>query len=288
MQGKNLKQNISQIYLTLVPVLTVVFGLAFGHISYKIYIPIWLFNVILMIAATWILGGHLIRTSDEEKKHPIASAIFLVIPWMFISLFFGLGAPPYGQATAWVASATEQQVRYYFLFTVGVLIAIAFALLREKLKKTQGDFFSLLGSVVIRIAIPIFLINMTFWGFYLEELYRNMATSAIKKTPEWVLPIANQFHYINMIVAALVYLATAFFAASLKKAGWFKPIACHIYILVSLLFFILDVLPPSFPEPFTTLNLIVSIPAIPLLMPYFIGVNLLRRAQLIIQRDSNA
>jgi hypothetical protein len=81
-----------------------------------------------------------------------------------------------------------------------------------------------------------------------------------------------------MIVAALAYVATAAFAAALKKTGWFKPIACNIYILLSLLFFLLDVLPPSFPEPFATLNLIVSIPAIPFLMPYFIGVNLLKQA----------
>jgi hypothetical protein len=159
-----------------------------------------------------------------------------------------------------------------------VLIAFGFAVLRQQLKNTAGGFYSLLGSVAIQIAIPIFLINATFWGFYLAELYRGMAAAAIVKTPEWVLPLVRQFHFVNMIVAALAYVATAAFAAALKKTGWFKPIACNIYILLSLLFFLLDVLPPSFPEPFATLNLIVSIPAIPFLMPYFIGVNLLKQA----------
>ena len=278
MQEPNLKRNVSQVYLTLVPFLAVVIGLAFGYTSYKIYVPIWILNVILMILAAWVLGGHVIRTTDVEKKHLAACALFLVIPWMLITMFSGLGAPPYGNAIAWTASATEQQVRYYFLLAVGVLIAFGFALLRDILKKTTGDFYSLLGSVAMQIAIPIFLINMTFWGFYLAELYRNMAASAIEKSPEWLLPVASQFHFVNMIVTALVYVATAAFAASLKKAGWFKPAACNIYILVSLLFLILDILPPSFPEPFTTLNLIVSIPAIPFLMPYFMGINLLRRA----------
>jgi hypothetical protein len=277
MQENNLKRNVSQIYLTLVPILTIVFGLAVGYVSYKIYLPIWILNVFLMIVATWVLSGHAIRTNDVEKKHLVICAIFLITPWMLISMFSGLGAPPYDKAAEWVASATEQQVRYYFLLAVGVLIAFGFAILREKIKKTKGDFYSLLGSVAIQVAIPIFLIDMTFYGFYLAELYRNMAASNIEKTPEWVLAIAKQFHFVNMIVAALVYVATAAFAAALKKAEWFNPTACNIYILISLLLFLLDVLPPSFPEPFATLNLVVSIPAVPFLMPYFMGVNLLRR-----------
>ena len=102
-----------------------------------------------------------------------------------------------------------------------------------------------------------------------------MAESAIKKTPDWVLPLATQFYFINMIVAALAYIATAAFAVSLKKAGWFRPMACNIYIIISLVFLLLDILPPSFPEPFATLSYIVSIPAFPFFMPYFMGVNLL-------------
>jgi hypothetical protein len=277
MQEKNLKRDVSKIYLTLVPILTVAFGLGVGYISYKIYLPIWIVNVFLMIVAISILGGDVIRSNDVEKKQLIAGTIFLIIPTMLTSMFFGLGAPPFGNPTVWVASATEQRVRYYFLLAVGVCIAFGFAILRDKLKKTEGNFYSLLGSVSIQIAIPIFLINMTFWGFYLAEIYRNMAISAVEKTPEWVFPLAKQFYFINMIVAALAYVATAAFAASLKKAGWFKPVASNIYIAISLLFFLLDILPASFPEPFATLNYVVSIPAVPFFMPYFIGVNLLRR-----------
>lgn len=68
MQGKNLKRNISLLYLILVPVLTVVFGLVVGYSSYKIYLPVWIINVFLMIIATWVIGGHVISTGDAEKK----------------------------------------------------------------------------------------------------------------------------------------------------------------------------------------------------------------------------
>ena len=188
MQSKLSKRKLSQLYLTLVPILTVVFGLGVGYVSYKIYLPIWLINVFLMIIATWVLGGYVIKTGDEEKKHIAACALFFIVPTMLSSMFAGLGAPPYEQPKVWVSSATEQLTRYYFLLAMGVLIAFGYAILRDKLKRTPGNFYALLGFVAIQIAIPIFLIDMSFWGFYLTKLYRIMAASSIEKTPEWVLP----------------------------------------------------------------------------------------------------
>jgi hypothetical protein len=278
MQTGQLKRNASQIYLTLVPFLAAVFGLGVGYISYKIYLPIWIINVCLMVTATWILGAHVIKAHDVEKNHLVVCALFLIIPWMLISMFFGLGAPPFGKPAEWVASATEQDVRYFFLIVAGVFYAFGFAVLREKLKNTRGNLYSLLGFIAIQIAIPLFLMDMTFLGFYVDKLYSIMAASGLEKTPEWGLPIANQFRFIPIIVVSLTYMATAAFAASLKAAGWFRPTACNIYIVISLLGFLLNVLPPSVPEPLATVSFIATIPAIPFLMPYLIGINLLKRA----------
>jgi len=277
MQSDLLKRNLSQLYLTLVPILTLVLGLGIGYVSYKIYLPIWLINVVLMIVASWVLGAYVIKTGDQEKKHIALCALFFIIPTLLSSMFAGLGAPPYENPKLWVASATEQLTRYYFLLAMGVLIAFGYAILREKLKSTSGNFYAMLGFIAIQIAIPIYLIDMSFWGFYLTKLYRIIVASSMQQTPQWVLPLRNQFFYINMMVAALVYLATAAFAMSFKKAGWFKAVACNIYIVISLVFFLLDVLPPTLPEPFATLNFIVSIPAVPFMLPYFIGINLLRK-----------
>jgi hypothetical protein len=270
------KRHLSQIYLTLVPILTIVLGLGVGYVSYQIYLPIWLGNVVLMLIATWLLGANVLKTADTEKKHIAVCALCFIVPTLLSSMFAGLGAPPYESPKLWVSSASEQLTRYYFLLAMGVLIASGYAILRDKLKRTPGNFYALLGFIAIQIAIPMFLIDMSFWGFYLTKLYRMLVASSLEKTPEWVLPLRTQFFYINMIVAALVYLGTAAFAMALKKAGWFKPVACHMYLFISLLFFILDVLPPTLPEPFATLNFIVSIPAVPFMLPYFIGVNLLK------------
>src|ERR1700712_4076065 len=142
MKATNFKRTLSQIYLALVPILTIIFALSVGYISYKIYLPIWLANVFFMTLSMWTLGGYIIRTNDIEKKHLIACAAFFIIPTMLTSIFFGLGAPPFGNPKSWVSSITEQRARYYFLLAAGLFISFGFAILRQKLKKVGEDFFS--------------------------------------------------------------------------------------------------------------------------------------------------
>ena len=254
MPSRLFKSNLSQLYLTLVPVLTIVFGLGIGYVSYKVYVPIWLINVVLMGLSTWVLGAHVITIRNHENKQMAACGLCFIIPTMLSSMFSGLGAPPFEDPKAWVSSGTEQLTRYYFLLAMGLLIAFGSTILREMLKKTRGNFYALLGLVAIQIATPIYLIDMSFWGFYITKLYRSMVASSIEKMPDWFPPLRSQFFYINILVAALVYMATAAFAMSLKKADWFKPIACNVYICISLLLLLFDILPPTLPEPLGTLN----------------------------------
>jgi hypothetical protein len=61
------------------------------------------------------------------------------------------------------------------------------------------------------------------------------------------------FYTVGLVEVALLYLATALFAASLKKAGFFRPGLCRVYLFFSLLGFVLSCLPPWLPEPFGTL-----------------------------------
>lgn len=272
------KRLISQVYLSLVPILTIVFGLGVGYISYKIYLPIWLLNVVFMIAAMWALGASSYKPADSTNRRLIICGVFFIIPTLLTSMFFGLGAPPYESPAQWIETVTEQRVRYYFLLAAGLFIAFGFVVLGNQLKKAGEDFYAVLGSVAILVAAPVFLINMSFWGFFLTRMYQWMVDTHAAKTPEWILPLRSMFYYVNIFASALVYLATALFALSLKKTGWFSPAACNCYLAITGLFLVLDLLPPTLPEPFATLNFIVSIPAVPFMFPYFIGINLLRRA----------
>ena len=269
MESKLLKRNISQVYLSLVPFLVTAFGLGVGYISYKIYLPIWIINVCLMVAASWTLGLHVIRNQDVEKKHLAIAAFLLVVPWILVSMFFGLGPPPQTPA-GWVETATEQEIRYIMLVIAGVFIALGFAALREKLKNTAGSFYAMLGFSAIMIAIPLFIVNMIFWSAYLPELFSFMVTSGLEERPEWNNPVRAQFHLLAVVEVSITYLAVAAISAALRDAGWLSKIASRICILISLVGF-LTVVFFGHSSPFL-------IPAFPSLIPYYIAISLLRRA----------
>jgi hypothetical protein len=278
MERNILKRNASRIYLILVPFLTSAMGLGVGYVSYKIYLPVWIINVCLMVWASFILSAPVFRTQDKKIEYLAASALFLIVPWIFISIIGGLGRPPFGNPKEWIATETEQEIRYIVLILAGVLYAFGFAILREKFRNTSGDFYSLLGFTAILIAIPLFIMDMTFLNYYVARLYGIMSESGLDKTPEWAKPTANQFNFIPVIVSSLIFISTAAFAAALKTTGRFNPASCNIYIAISLLGFLLTVLPNAVPEPLAIASFIATIPAVPFFMPYLMGINLLNTA----------
>src|SRR5258705_4107779 len=106
METNRLKRNVSQIYLTLIPFLTFIIAVAFGHSNYKIYLPLGIINACLMVIAAWILGVPVIRNRDAEKKQLIVIASLLIAPWILLSILAGLGPPPFDKPAEYVATAT--------------------------------------------------------------------------------------------------------------------------------------------------------------------------------------
>jgi hypothetical protein len=275
MNTKTLKTTC-YIYLLLVPIIAVGLGFGVGHVSYKVYLPIWLLNVILMIVASWFIGLHSVGQKDEENSGLAKAAFFFVVPWILISMFAGLGPPP-ETAVEWTATAKEQQARYFMLVISGVFIAFGFASLREELKKKGETFYSLLGMTAILIAVPLFLTNMLYWGFYLTELFKLHTTSSGTSFPDWVQPMKQLFGLISVTEVALTYFATFTIVVAMRKTGWLSKTSSSSYITFSLLAFVVIILSAFFIETLKIPGFAVSIPAFPFLMPYFIGVNLLRK-----------
>jgi len=273
MQINLFKRNISQAYLVLIPFLTFAIVLALGHTSYKIYLPLGLIMMALAVIAAWILGAHAIKNSDAEKRHLVIIASLLIIPWLLLCILSGIGPPPFDKPEEYVATATEQQVRYSFLLVGGVVATFGFTMLKEKLKKSGEDFYSWIGFIAMMIAAPLFVMNMAYYDNFMLETYKIRVASSSDKMPEWFSPAHSQFHLITLVEVALTFLATAAFAASLKSAGWFKKAASNVYIIISILCFFDAILSYFFPAVG-----IVLIPALPFIMPYLIGVNLMRRA----------
>jgi len=229
-----------------------------------------------MIIASWSLGLNVIRLKNEEENKLVKAAFFLIVPWILISMFAGLGPPPQ-TAAEWTASAKEQQIRYFMLVISGIFIAFGFVGLRDSLKRKGENFYSLLGLTAVLIAIPLFIVNMLYWGFYLTELFKIQANADTTNFPEWFLPTKQLFGLVSVTEVALTYFATFAITLAMKKVGWLSKISSFFYILFSSLAFIIIILAAFLTETFK-IGFAVSIPAFPFLMPYFIGVNLLRQA----------
>lgn len=265
----------SYIYLLLVPIVSAGLGFGVGHVSYKYYLPIWILNAVLMTLASWTLGLNVIRRKITDENNLSVVAFFLIIPWILISLFSGLGPPP-ETAVEWTGTATEQQVRYFMLVICGVFIAFGFVGLRDRLKMRGEHFYSLLSVTAILTAVPLFIINMLYWGFYLTELFKLQTSLNSNTLPDWVKPVRQLFGLISVTEVALTYLATFLIALAMRKTGWLSKTSSSVYFLFSLLAFTIIILSAFLTETFKIPGFAVSIPAFPFLMPYLIGVNLLR------------
>lgn len=264
-------------YLTLVPFLTAAFGFGVGPIAYSIYIPAWLVNVLLMGLSAWALGANTLRSVDNNRKDVARVGVVMIIPWALFSLFFGMGPPP-ATITGWLETAAEQQTRYYVLVIGGVVAACGFALLAQYLAKAGEGFYGALGHTLIKIALPLFVLNMLYWGQFLPEAFQGFTDPVSTERPAWYIVFRTFFYHVALVEVALLYLATALFAAGLHTAKIFNTTACRIYMVLSVVFMLLSVLSMDLPEPLGTLSYITSVPAIPFIMPYLMGVNLLRRA----------
>jgi hypothetical protein len=268
---------LGRVYLTLVPFLTAACGFGIGRISYSIYIPVWLGNVLLMGLSAWTLGANTLGSGNNNRNDIAQIAVIMIIPWALFSLFFGMGPPPPTVAD-WLDTAAEQQTRYYVLIIGGVVAAAGFALLAQHLTKAGEHFYGQLGRVLVTIALPLFVLNMLYWGQFLPEAFRGFTDPTSTDRPAWYIAIRTTFYHIAIVEVALLYLATALFVAGLHAVKIFHATACRIYIVISIVFMLLSILPMDLPEPLGTLGYITSIPAIPFVIPYLIGVNLIRRA----------
>ncbi len=276
MSSIKLKRKVSLIYLIAVPIVGFAMAFGIGHSNYKIYFPLWLINVVLMVYASWTLGLNVVKLNDSQKTLLAKGAFFLIIPLILTSIFAGIGIPP-ETISGWLETEIEQKIRYFILVISGVFIAYGFVLLREKLKRDGENFYSLLAWTSISIAIPLFILNMLYWGFFLPELFKIQMSSGIETKPEWFIPIRQLFGLISIAEVALTYVATGFIAIALNLNGLLSKISFRIYLSISIMAFVIIVLSAFLQQQMAIPNFIVSIPAVPFLMPYFIALNILNK-----------
>jgi hypothetical protein len=262
----NLSNKVSLIYLLSVPFLTLLLGFGVGHVNPQMYLPVWVINSLMMALAL----RQLLKSRPAKDPLFIATSLLLIVPWIIFPLFAGMGRPPQ-TIRGWLELESEQHARFSLLILGGILAYLGTALFYQLLQHKER-LFATLGLAIMTLAIPLFVINMAYWGSFLSEAFRNFKTA---NRPDWYLAFRELFFLISIAEVSLIYLATAMFAMALGKAGYFKPAAVRGYVIISICAGLINLIPPSAPDPFSTISYLVSIPAIPFIMFYFMGVNLL-------------
>ena len=77
--------------------------------------------------------------------------------------------------------------------------------------------YSVLVFAALSIAIPLFIINMVFWGYYLTDAFRVFAANPAAEPPDLYVAVKSLFYVIRVAEVALTYLGAPLFTASLKK-----------------------------------------------------------------------
>lgn len=230
--------------------------------------------------AAWKVGARAIRADAEERRRLALAGALLVAAWAVLSLFFpGLGPPQ--QATA-----AENQLRYLALLIAGALIVGGFVALKEALTEAGERFYSTLGFAATMLAAPLVLI------FTVIQLgaYRAMERPSAGQETSGMTSLDELSILLLFFGCMLSYVATAAFAAALGRTLWLGRTASRAFVGTSLFALLcvgikVAVVLGSPQDPmwafktwYTIPGLVFSIPAMPLIIPYLMGVKLLHRA----------
>ena len=273
MRVKNIIRRVSYIFLCISPLLVGIFaGVRYLRVS-GVYQALGGILFLSIVIAVWLLGGRAIKSgADVERRFALAGGL-LIAPWAVISLLWvGLGTP-------WDATPTENEMRYLVLLFGSIAVTFGFIVVEKLLNDTGERFYSTLGFAANILAGAAYLIWTSFHtGAHVEQVRDGQMSPA-------VVALGNVFDVLLFVGCVLTYIATAAFAASFGQTKWLKRGAARAYIVtsfVALLFIGLRGL--SFPDLtagstpwYTNLGFIAGIPAVPWIMPFLLGVVLLRR-----------
>jgi hypothetical protein len=222
--------------------------------------------------AVWTLSAGAITADVQGRRLLGLAGTLLVTPFALVALLWvGLGGP-------WQATPAENQMRYLVLIVMTAAIAGGFVVLREAISEAGERFYSILGFAAIMLSGPLYLIwnIFAFAAFFGKEHAGEMPTA--------IVSLRDMMDLLLFVAGFLTYLATAAFAASLGRVQWLGRGAARAFMIVNgaaLLFLVLRGFqyPDGRATPwYTNPGFIVGIPAVPFIMPFLLGVVLLRRA----------
>jgi len=226
-----------------------------------------------IIIAAWLLGMRAIKGPEGRQTLALAGTFLLVPSTLFSLLWIGLASP--GEATP-----VENRMRFLVLVVGSIAVTGGFVVLREALHEAGERVYSTLGSAANMLAGAAYLVWMSFTlGMVVVRVQAGQIPAAVRA-------VYDVYDILLFFACILTYLTTAAFATSLGRARWLGRGATRAYVIVSfvaLLFLVLrgfsypDLTASSTPW-YLRPAFIAGIPAVPWIMPFLLGVVLLRRA----------
>jgi hypothetical protein len=268
----NTVRRVSYVFLCIVPFLTFVVAGVHAFRVPGVYQAVGVIYFAAIATAAWTLGAQAIRAGAQDRRLRGLAGTLLVIPFALVALLWvGLGGP-------WQATAAENEMRYLVLIVMATAIAGGFVVLREALSQVGERFYATLGFAAIMLSGPLYLIwnIFAFAAFFGKEHGGEM--------PAAIVSLRDMMDLLLFVAGSLTYLATAAFAASLGRVQWLGRGAARAFMIVNglaLLFLVIRGVqyPDGRATPwYTNPGFIVGIPAVPFIMPFLLGVVLLRRA----------
>jgi hypothetical protein len=270
----NTMRRVSYVFLCLVPFLAIpLAGVRALRIPGVYQIVGGLLFAAIVISA-WPLGMRAIKTGPALTQQRALAGALLLVPFTLVSLLWVGLAPP------WEATPTENRMRYLVLLVNSIAVTGGFVVLKEVLHDTGERLYSTLAFAANMLAGAAYLVWLSFaLGAYVVKVRTG-------QTPAAVNAMGDVYEILLFMACVLTYLTTAAFAASLGRARWLTRAATRAYVIansIALLFILLRGL--SFPDPtasstpwYMSPGFIAGIPAVPWIMPFLLGVVLLRRA----------
>ncbi len=267
-------RRVSYVFLCMVPILAIGVAAPRALRVSGVYQTVGGVLFAAIVIAAWILGARALRAGVEGKQRLALAGGLLLTPFALVALLWvGLGPP-------WDASPRENVMRYLVLLISSIAVSGGLVVLKEALSEAGERYYSTLGFAAAMLAGAAYLIWMSLMlGAYIVKVRDGQVPPAINS-------LIDAFDVLLDVACLLTYLATAAFAAAMGRTGWLGRGPTRAYVaanLIALLFLVMRGM--SYPDPaalstpwYTQPGFVAGIPAIPFVMPFLLGVVLLRRA----------
>ena len=169
-------------------------------------------------------------------------------------------------------------MRYVGLLVAGLLALAGFGLLTARLHEARGARSQFSDSRPLWSRTGLFVL-FTLGALTIYDLVAKQASAG--NIPAWTSPLQILISSWLKLYAVLSYLATSLYAMALSKAGWLAKFGCAAFAGLGAIAAVLALIAIITPNGTGTLThgfFVLLIPAVPLILPYLLGVNLSRRA----------